>query len=333
MKSIVLLLILFGLAACGSAGYLVDENASTDYSQEKYWAALPTKEDPSDLVPDGLPIPTQTEVDVFFLYPTSFLSRKDREKWNASLDDKKVNNHTDQTSIKYQASVFNQVGQVYAPRYRQAHIHAYYSQDKQRAMRAFDLAYRDVRDAFQYYLTYYNKGRPIIIAGHSQGTTHGMRLVREFFDGTPLQNRLVTAYLAGMPIPQGYFEHLQPCNSPEEINCINSWRTFKYGYEPRYLASEKPAIITNPISWKTDTTYIPKTNHKGAVLRKFDGGGLTGITDAQIYKNILWVHKPKFPGSFLYRSNNFHIADYNFFYFDIRQNALLRKDRFLNKTN
>ena len=333
MKSIVLTFILLSLAACGSAGYLVDENHRIDYSQEKYWAALPTKEDPSDLVPDGLPIPKQTEVDVFFLYPTSFLSRKDREKWNASLDNKKVNHHTDQTSIKYQASVFNQVGQVFAPRYRQAHIHAYYSRDKERALRAFDLAYQDVRDAFQYYLTYFNNGRPIIIAGHSQGTTHGMRLVKEFFDGTPLQERLVVAYLAGIPVPQGYFEHLIPCNSPEDIGCVNSWRTFKYGYEPRYLANEKPMIVTNPISWKTDTTYIPKTNNKGAVLRKFDGGGLTGITDAQIYKNILWVHKPKFPGSFLYRSNNFHIADYNFFYFDIRHNALLRKDRFLNKTN
>jgi hypothetical protein len=333
MKSIILTSLLFSLAACGGAGYLVDENVHIDYSQEKYWAALPTKEDPSDLVPDGLPIPKQTDVDVFFLYPTSFLSRKDRDKWNASLDNKKVNKHTDQTSIKYQASVFNQVGQVYAPRYRQAHIHCYYSSDKERATKAFELAYQDVRDAFNYYLTHHNNGRPIIIAGHSQGTTHGMRLVKEFFDGTPLQERLVVAYLAGIPVPQGYFEHLKPCTSPEDLSCVNSWRTFKYGYEPRYLAHEKPMIITNPISWKTDTTYIPKTNNKGAVLRKFDGGGRTGITDAQIYKNILWVHKPKFPGSFLYRSNNFHIADYNFFYFDIRQNALLRKDRFLNKTN
>lgn len=331
MKHLLAAASLLALWSCGNSSYIVDENQKIDYSKEKYWAALPTKDDPSDLDPGGLPVPKNTDIDIFFLYPTSFLSHKDRDLWNASLENNKVNNKTDRSSIKYQASVFNQVGQVYAPRYRQAHIHAYYSSEKQRAMKAFDLAYQDVKGAFQYYLDHYNQGRPIIIAGHSQGTTHGMRLVKEFFDGTPLQDRLVVAYLAGIPIPQGYYEHLKPCNSPDDLSCVNSWRTFKYGYVPRYVANEKPMIVTNPISWTCDTTYVPRSSNKGAVLRKFEGGGLTGITDAQIHKNVLWVHKPKFPGSFLYRSNNFHIADFNFFYFDIRQNAIHRKERFLEK--
>ena len=54
----------------------------------------------------------------------------------------------------------------------------------------------DVKAAFQYYLEHYNNGRPIIIASHSQGTTHAKRLLKEFFDGTALQHQLVAAYLS-----------------------------------------------------------------------------------------------------------------------------------------
>jgi hypothetical protein len=44
-----------------------------------------------------------------------------------------------------------------------------------------------VKTAFLYYLQHYNNGRPIIIASHSQGATHGKRLLKEFFDGKELQ--------------------------------------------------------------------------------------------------------------------------------------------------
>jgi alpha-beta hydrolase superfamily lysophospholipase len=62
-----------------------------------------------------------------------------------------------------------------------------------------DLAYADVKAAFQYYLAHYNEGRPIIIAGHSQGTAHATRLLHEFFEHDPkLRRQLVAAYLIGI---------------------------------------------------------------------------------------------------------------------------------------
>ena len=48
-----------------------------------------------------------------------------------------------------------------------------------------DVAYADVKRAFDYYLENYNNGRPIIIAGHSQGSGHGMRILKEYFDDKP----------------------------------------------------------------------------------------------------------------------------------------------------
>ena len=326
-----MLLCLFFLVCCGPSKQILNADKAVDYGDEAHWAALPGKQDPSDNSPDGLTEPTDLPIDVFFLYPTSFLAKRDRSLWNAAIDNQKVNKLTDQSSIKYQASIFNQVGNIYAPRYRQAHYYAYFSADRLQAKKAFDLAYNDIKTAFQYYLDHYNHGKPIIIAGHSQGTTHGMRLVKEFFDGTPLQHQLVVAYLPGIPIPQGYFKSIQPCTSSDELACVNSWRTYKYGYEPEFLVKEPPMIVVNPLTWDAAPALASKDLNRGAVLKKFKGGVLKGITDAQIHKNILWVHKPKFPGSFLYRSNNFHIADFNFFYLDIRENAIQRREEYLQQ--
>ena len=59
--------------------------------------------------------------------------------------------------------------------------------DTSKAGKAFDFAYEDIKKSFEYYLQHYNNGRPIIIASHSQGTTHALRLLKEFFENKPLQ--------------------------------------------------------------------------------------------------------------------------------------------------
>src|SRR5512139_1181819 len=93
------------------------------------------------------------------------------------------------------------IARIYAPRFREAHISNYFTKDTIAALKAFDLAFQDVKKAFEYYLNNYNHGRPIIIASHSQGTTHALRLLKEYFEDKPLYNQLVAAYLVGMPIP------------------------------------------------------------------------------------------------------------------------------------
>ena len=62
---------------------------------------------------------------------------------------------------------------------------------------AFELAYSDVLRAFDYYLAHENHGRPFILASHSQGSLHALRLIQERLAGKPLQKQLVAAYLIG----------------------------------------------------------------------------------------------------------------------------------------
>jgi hypothetical protein len=335
--SICVLILLF-LNACSSTkptGKVMDYNHTSrpDYSDPESWAALPTKHDSADLVPHPDLNNRQQEalIDVFFLHPTTYTGSKGQDQWNAPVDEAELNQKTDRGSIKNQASIFNGVGRVFAPRYRQAHIHSYFTKDTIRAKNAFALAYKDVKAAFEFYLTHYNEGRPIIIAGHSQGTTHAKQLLREYFDEKPLQNQLVAAYLVGMPVPIDYFETIEVCKNAEQTGCFNSWRTWKKGHFPDSHMIDNSLAVTNPLSWTTQESYAPKALNKGSVLQNFEDSFYPGITDAQVQNGVLWITKPKFPGSMFVWFKNYHIADYNLFYVNVRENAQTRAHKFLEQ--
>lgn len=333
---ICLILLLGGLAACSVRpdGQFDIQRAPTppNYSLPEAWAALPSAEDPADRAPGRLSDRQQAApVDVFYLHPTTYTGKKGDKGWNGPVYDPSLQERTDESAILYQASIFNGAGRVFAPRYRQAHLHAYHTEDrKASAGNAFELAYSDVRAAFEYYLEHYNEGRPIIVASHSQGTTHAKRLLRDYFDGKPLQTQLVVAYLVGIPVENDYFQFIKVCGGPEEISCFCSWRTWREGHTPDEYAPHNNIAVTNPLIWTTTDTYAPRSENDGAVLRDFDRIR-PEVTDARVHKGLLWISRPRFPWSFLRLSPNYHIGDYNLFYVDVRLNAMRRAAAFLRQ--
>jgi len=301
-----------------------------DYNNLENWAAHPEKRDNADRIPGTeLLAKNNLEADVFFIHPTIYTTKSDQLPWNPDIEDQELNQKVDNSTILFQASAFNAAGRVFAPRYRQAHLRSYSTSDTVSAGKAFALAYNDIKNAFEYYLKYYNHGRPFIIASHSQGTTHAGPLIKEFIDGKSLQQKLVAAYLIGLPVSKTYFKAIRPCLNPDDLNCSISWRTFKRDFIPEDRPLGDTILVTNPISWKIDTTYIAKNLNRGAVLRNFEKV-LPKRVDAQVHNGILWAKKPKFPWSFLFRRKNYHIADINFYYMDIRENAKERVERWLD---
>lgn len=309
--------------------------SAPDYSNPEHWAALPNKKDNADRTPgDSIKdLQADAAADVFFIHPTTYTKKKINDLWNAPIDDAELNTKTDNGAILNQASIFNGAGRVFAPRYRQAHIKSYYPKedDREAAKAAFVLAYADVKAAFEYYLEHYNDGRPIIIAAHSQGTTHGAPLIKAFFDGKPLQAKLVAAYLVGMPIPKDYFNNIPVCETEFDTSCFCSWRTFKEGALPKKHKEGNNFAVTNPLSWSTNTSLAPKVSNEGSVLYNFDKGLVKNLVGAKVNDGVLWVNKPKFRGSFFMWFKNYHIADYNFFYLSVRNNAIQRTSRFKDK--
>lgn len=306
-----------------------------DYSKEANWAALPGKADFADKVPSCngcIDAQAGAEVDVFFVHPTLYLDTTEKSnQWNADVTDEVINKKVDESTIYYQASVFNGTGKIYAPRYREAHLAAYYTKSKKDADAAFDVAYSDVRRAFQYYLDHWNNNRPLIIASHSQGTTHAIRLLKEFFDGKPLANQLVAAYLVGIAVYDTMYSSLKICNDSSETGCFVTWRTFAQHYFPEgYVIPEHDAVCTNPLTWKNDSSYAPYALNRGGILKNFTHV-IPHLSDAQVLDGVVRIHKPHFLLSPFFNYVNYHIVDYNLFYMNIRENAQLRARKFLER--
>lgn len=307
-----------------------------DYSKLNYWIAHPELEDRADLVPGREKTRSSQEnhpVDVFFIYPTIYAKKQKADHpWFADVNDAKLNKSIASSTIKYQASVFNESGKIYAPLYRQAHIDVYYT-DLELRRQALAIAYADVKKAFQYYLDHYSNGRPLIIASHSQGTDHAVTLLKEYFEeDEEMQERLVAAYIVGMPVKRETFKNINPCGAPDQTGCWLSWNTYKKGYYPPhhdYWYSD--AFNINPLSWTDNADYMGNEKNHGGILKNFRKIR-PGLSDAQTVDGMLWINKPRFFGNFLVNWNRYHVVDYNLFYTNIKENVKLRVETFFEGT-
>lgn len=292
-----------------------DQPAAPDYSDERNWSALPFRTDAADMIPENETWTSDSlkEADVFYIYPTLYAKGK---TWNARLDDEKLNKRLDNLPVKYQASIFNQAGRVYAPRYRQAIIDSYFDPTGS-GQQALNFAYEDVKTAFQYYLDHYNQGRPVIIASHSQGTTHARNLIRDFFDTPEKKKQLICAYLVGYEVNRESYSVLEPCDEPEQTQCYVAWSTFRHGFEYNDTLHYFGNVCINPVSWRTDTAMA--TSNGGILLNVDRKKKFT--TDARIHQSYLWA---KTDLTFMRRRDVLHLVDLNLFWFDVRKNAALR---------
>ena len=308
----------FSAAAAGPAPNYADATA---------WLALPGRPSAAQAHPPGLPAPRpDTVADVFFVHPTTYFWRFGR--WNAPLCLRRLQHYTKRTTIRDQASIFAGVGQLYVPRYRQATLYTYFDRQNTNSQPAIELAYADVKVAFRYYLAHYNHGRPFILAGHSQGTDHAMRLLHELVDDNPqLRQQLVAAYLPGYQVRHNEYQHLPALRDSLAIGGIVAWNTARRGIDyPPYHG----LLATNPLTWTLDSANAPASLNRGGVplhFRRFD----PYLTGAQIHRGLLWVDDPPrsgyrrlhVPGLKQLRAS-YHLVDYNLFYLNVRENTRAR---------
>lgn len=305
------------------------------YENLKDWAAHPWKHDNSDSVPAGLPAEKRDSLaDVFFIHPTSYTQDLKTSNWNADIDDASINTETENRSILNQASVFNGSCRVFAPHYRQAHLKVFFMPKNPNSQKALDTAYTDVKTAFEYYLQHWNKGRPIVIASHSQGSVHAIRLMQEFFDGKPLQKQLVCAYIIGWSVNAGSFQSIPLAINAQSVGGFVTWRTYRDGFVEKDVEREsEKSLCINPITWTTQQTLTNAAESKGAIVSKDFQKLYKGIVQARVdsQHGILWVTLPQLVQQKFSTLNNYHILDYNLFWMDIRVNVKQRLTTWFSK--
>jgi hypothetical protein len=316
------------------------------YADARMWLARPDKPgNPALWTPQGHAPAEKPEAAVFFIHPTSYLNR---QRWNAPLDDREANERAD-LFLRGQASAFNGVGAIWAPRYRQATFGAFLT-GKAEAQQALDLAYGDVQAAFDRFLVEAGK-RPIILAGHSQGALHLTRLLKDRVAGTPLARRIVAAYVIGWPVSKSAdlpALGLPECAGPDDSGCILSWQTFAEPADPALVlehfdastgftgASRKGTamLCTNPLTGRPGDqadaaanlgTLFPSSDLRTATLSP---GRVPARCDA---RGFLMIGTGPDVGPFVLPGNNYHVYDYSLFWANVRQDAQRRLTAFDKK--
>lgn len=322
-----------------------------DYTLPAAWAALPDVPGRADTGPPNThpPAPRAPIADVFYVHPTTDRSVA---RWNQPLNDATVNSETDRNAIARQATAFDLCCRIYAPRYRQASSGA--SSDRVNGPRAYALAYEDVRRAFRHYLDHSNRGRPFILAGHSQGALHIYQLLEDEIDRTAVADRLVAAYAIGVPIAEGAFgrryQRVKPCTRASETGCVASWNTFVAGsdvsgfvsrsetsYATRYGTQEGRSLLcVNPLTFENARSRAPASLNAGSLGPSNSAGVLPalvpGRADAACVGGVLFVsaHGASVVAAPL-PGGNLHVSDIDLFYANLRSNAALRSRAFARR--
>ncbi|WP_066554188.1 DUF3089 domain-containing protein [Croceicoccus bisphenolivorans] len=324
-----------------------DPLAGNAYQDPAMWISRPgmASSDPSRWRPETLPDDeTVSQAAVFFIHPTSYLSR---DSWNAPLDDADANSGAE-LFVRGLASVYNRSVDIWAPRYRQAAVGAFLTQGDNRKQ-ALDLAYGDVAQAFDFFLASIGKDQPIVLAAHSQGALHLKRLLAEKAVGTPLADRIVAAYVAGWPVSMERdlpAMGLPACATDNQPGCVMSWQSYAEpadasllfsAYEEGVTLDGEPlaktdALCTNPITGTIDGE-APASANTGTLVPDGDfssGELVAGAVPARCGSDhLLLIGDPPEMGNAVLPGNNYHVYDIPLFWMNLRQDFARREAAWL----
>jgi uncharacterized protein YceK len=300
----------------------------TDYSNPARWLSADT---------------TGTKkVDVFYVYPTAYSRTSTSQPVFCAVDDPQMMKGA-QVSFQQQATAFVPLSNVYAPYYRQ--VDAMYQLAlpvAQQNANIQEVPLVDVTAAFEYYLQHYNKGRPFILAGHSQGSAVLKFLLSDYMKSHPdVYSRMIAAYVVGQSITPQYLAqnpHLKFGTGPADTGVILSWNT-----EAPVLGGTNPVIqpggiAINPITWTTGEATATAASNLGSIqldpttgLPVLDETGqpkrVLNLADARVDKaKGVVICSTVDPAQYTshFPSGIYHMWDYPFYYFDVRANAARR---------
>jgi hypothetical protein len=199
-----------------------------------------------------------------------------------------------------------------------------------------------VRHAFLHFLRHESRGGPLLLAGHSQGSYHLIRLLEELFVDPALRERLVAAYAIGVPVPLSWLgeklAHVPLCGDARQTGCLVTWNAVAPDVNARQIraaartlfGAEPPYACVNPLTWRTDGELAPRELNLGgvAIAREISHPGVPrpGIADARCHGGLLQVSvvtDREFRRGRGLRGD-YHLLDYALYYVNLGENARAR---------
>ena len=168
-------------------------------------------------------------IDCFYVYPTVSNDPGVLSDMHADAEELGV--------VKAQLARFGSKCRIFAPLYRQFTLTALRARMTGKPMDMTGVnpatTYDDVLDAWTYYLAHENKGRGVVLIGHSQGSGLLTQLISKEIDGKPVQAKIISAILMGTRLPldkgkdTGLFKQIPLCRSPSQTGCVIAYASFR----------------------------------------------------------------------------------------------------------
>lgn len=223
-----------------------DGPASVNYADPGNWLCRPdnpracaTDLDATVVAPDGtlthesFHADPDAPIDCFYVYPTVSRDATPNSDMEAGPEEMSV--------ITAQFARFGSVCRTFAPLYRQVTLTALRAGMSGQPMAADrSLGYHDVLAAWNHYLQHDNRGRGVVLIGHSQGSGVLTRLIAEEIDGKPVQAKLISALIlgsSGVTVADdqgqgGTFAHIPVCRSTSQTGCVLQYASFRATVPP-----------------------------------------------------------------------------------------------------
>lgn len=296
-----------------------------DYSKSENWAYYAEG--------DG------KEADLFLICPTVDMGKGGN--YNMSMDDT-ATKESFVGALNMERGIYEESATMYAPYYRQMTFPVY-SMTEAEMKPYLDVAYKDVAAAFEYYFENCNNGRPVILAGFSQGSQLLLMLLEEYFDDPKYSDRLVAAYCIGWRITEedlAAHPHLKVAQGEDDTGVIVSFNSEAEGVEDSIMVPKGTKTLgINPLNWKTDSTPADKSLNRGACFTKYSGEikrevpELTGayLDEARGTLRVPDVSASDYSNS-LFPEGVYHLYDYQFFFRNLQENVAVRLESFLRDT-
>lgn len=312
----VAVLLLTLLCACGQK---VD---TVDYAQSESWAYYGIGEG--------------KEADLFLICPTVDMGKNGN--YNMSMEDA-ATRESFVGALNMEKGIYEDCTTMYAPYYRQMTFPVY-SMTEEEMKPYLEIAYRDVAAAFAYYMEHCNNGRPVILAGFSQGSQLLLMLLEEYFDDPAYSDKLVAAYCIGWRVTEedlSRYPHLKMAEGEADTGVIISFNSEAEGVEDSIMVPAGTKTLgINPLNWRTDSTPADKSLNEGACFTKYSGEikkeipGLTGayLDETRGTLRVTDVSPTEYSNS-LFPDGVYHLYDYQFFFRNLQKNVAVRLDSYL----
>lgn len=316
----VILIFSISLSGC------LNQTNTVDYSNHSKWVYFETD------IADRM-------ADVFFVCPTVYSGSDDSYNMELTDEDAKAN-FLGATNME--KGLYDRDSRFFAPYYRQAGLNVY-TMDTSERKQYLELAFNDVKNAFEYYYENCNDGRPMILAGFSQGADMCIRLMKECFQDEDRQKQLIACYAIGWSITEEEireYPQLKFARSENDTGVIISFNSEAESIDDSLMVPKgTKTLAINPLNWKTDAVAADKSLNLGACFTDYDGNitkevnHLTGayIDDVRGTLKVTDISPEEYPaGLDLFEDGIYHLYDYQFFYRNLQKNVQTRMDAYFS---